>query len=43
MKRLLREWFRINQAALGGRDMVVRVTDKAARFDEISDMLVKAP
>lgn len=43
MKRLLREWFRNNQAALGGSDLVVRLTGKTAGFDTITDMLMQSP
>lgn len=28
MRRVLREWFRVNQPLLGGRDILVRLTDK---------------
>lgn len=30
LKRVLREWFRCNQQRLGGRDILVRLTEKPA-------------
>lgn len=35
VKRLAREWFRNNQARLGGRDILIRVTKKVVLMAEL--------
>lgn len=35
VKRLLREWFRMNQQALEGNDLLIRVTAPVARFESL--------
>jgi len=42
MKRLLREWFRHNQAALGNSDIVARLMAKTVAFETITGMLVQS-
>jgi len=37
LKRLLREWFRLNQEALQGRDLLVRITGPVGRLETITD------
>jgi ribonuclease P protein component len=39
VKRLLREWFRGNQARLGSRDVLIRVTGKTIGLAAIAEWL----
>ena len=45
IRRVLREWFRLNQQNLGSRDILVRVTDKPVEHvsDVVAQLLVKLP
>jgi ribonuclease P protein component len=44
MRRLLREWFRLNQLHLGSRDILVRVTDRPVELvSVVAQLLAKAP
>jgi len=38
-KRLLKEWFRLNQEQLGGRDLLVRVVARPASLEVLSEQL----
>jgi ribonuclease P protein component len=43
VRRVLREWFRLNQQRLGGRDILVRVTEKPGEFlSVVAQLLPKA-
>jgi ribonuclease P protein component len=39
LKRLLREWFRLNQEALRGSDLLVRITGPVARLEEVANQV----
>jgi ribonuclease P protein component len=42
VRRVLREWFRLNQPQLGSRDILVRLTDKPGEFlSVVAQLLAK--
>lgn len=45
IRRVLREWFRLNRERLGSRDILVRVTDKPVELvsDVVAQLLAKLP
>jgi ribonuclease P protein component len=44
IRRVLREWFRLNQPQLGSRDVLVRVTDKPVEVvSVVAQLLAKIP
>jgi ribonuclease P protein component len=44
MRRVLREWFRLNQPQLGNRDILIRVTDKPVELVAVvAQLLAKVP
>ena len=38
-KRLLREWFRLNQSELSGQDILVRIVARPAALEDLSGQL----
>jgi len=40
LRRVLREWFRLNQPQLGSRDILVRVTDKPVELVSVVAQLL---
>jgi ribonuclease P protein component len=43
VKRSLREWFRCNQARLGSRDILIRVTGKEIGIAAVDELLARQP
>lgn len=38
-KRLLREWFRLNQERFGGNDLLLRVISRPVRLEALTEQL----